>query len=48
MARAEKIMEENKRRSYELNKYHNYFWYKENPSTEVGSVIGKILIACNV
>ncbi|MCR4900031.1 MAG: RloB family protein [Treponema sp.] len=48
VVRAEKIMEENKRRSYELNKHHNYSWYKENPSTEVGTVLGKILKECGV
>ena len=37
--RANKIMQENIRRGYTLNKHNNYSWYKENPSTEAGNAI---------
>lgn len=46
--RADKIMRENIRRGYTLNKHNNFFWYKENPSTEVGNIIAKILKACGL
>lgn len=46
--RANKIMQENIRRGYTLNKYKNYSWYKENPSTEVGNIIAKILKDCGL
>lgn len=46
--RADKIMQENIRRGYTLNKHNNYSWYKENPSTEAGNVIAKILNDCGL
>lgn len=46
--RADKIMQENKNRGYKPKTYHDYSWYAENPSTEVGSIIGKILRDCGL
>ena len=46
--RADIIMRENKKRGYKPNNYLNYSWYSENPSTEVGNVIGNILSNCGL
>lgn len=46
--RADKIMQENKNRGYKPKSHLNYSWYAENPSTELGSIIGKILLECGV
>ena len=46
--RANKIMQDNKNRGYKLKVHHKYSWYEENPSTEVGLIIGKILLDCGI
>lgn len=46
--RADVIMQENARRGYKPKKHQNFSWYAENPATEVGRVIGGILLACGL
>ena len=45
--RSEKIMRSNKE-LYNLMSYKNFSYYRENPSLEVGTIIGSILRECGV
>ena len=45
--RSEKIMRSNKE-LYNLMSYKNFSYYRENPSLEVGTIIGSILRECSI
>lgn len=46
--RAEKIMTENQNRGYVRQRKYKYSWYWENPATEMGTIIKKILSDCTI
>lgn len=46
--RADKIMRENKQNNIQQGSFKKYNWYKDNPATELGNIIGKILKDCGI
>ena len=46
--RAERIQKSNAERGYVLQQYKGFRYYKENPSLEIGTIIGMILKECGL
>ena len=45
--RADEIMKQNKQNNV-LQSFKKYSWYKDNPATELGNIIGNILKQCGL
>lgn len=45
--RADEIMKQNKQNNFSQS-FKKYSWYKDNPATELGNIIGKILKQCGL
>lgn len=48
ITRAKSIDKNNQQNGYTKVNYEKYSWYKENPSTAVGNIIGEIINKCEI